>query len=78
RAEAAAPAGSAGVVVELAYRPRETALLAAATSGSEGGFKWARVRGEDILLEQGVEQFERWTGRRAPRRAMAAQVLQRE
>jgi pentafunctional AROM polypeptide len=57
--------GSCPVVLDAAYKPRETALLRqAAVAGC------VCIPGASMLLEQGVEQFERWTSRPAPRRAM--------
>ena len=48
-------------VVEVVYKPRVTALVAQARAAG-----CSVVQGIDMLIAQGVEQFERWTGRRAP------------
>ncbi|KAG8970050.1 3-dehydroquinate dehydratase (3-dehydroquinase) [Tulasnella sp. 419] len=60
-----------GVVVDMAYKPAETPLLTLAAKTAS----WYRVRGVDILIEQGCRQFELWTGRRAPRRQIREAVL---
>jgi len=51
------------------YRPRTTLLLAQAADHD-----CLVVEGIDVLLEQGLEQFERWTGRAPPRRRISAVV----
>ena len=48
-------------IVEVVYKPRVTNLVAQARAGG-----CSVVQGIDILIAQGVEQFERWTRRRAP------------
>ncbi|KAJ3053015.1 hypothetical protein HK097_005242 [Rhizophlyctis rosea] len=58
-----------GVLVEMAYRPRETALVKAAK-----GVGWATVEGIEVLEEQGFEQFARWTGRKAPQAVIRREV----
>jgi len=67
--------GGRGVVVDMAYRPAETPLLALAARA--GGERWSRVRGLDVLLEQGYEQFERWIGRRCPRAIVRKTVCEK-
>jgi pentafunctional AROM polypeptide len=62
-----------GVIVDMAYRPKVTPLLALVKSNTN----WKVSYGIDALIEQGLEQFERWTGRRAPRQVMEDQVLSR-
>lgn len=57
-----------GVVVEMAYRPRITPLLEAAVG-------WDKVDGFEVLCEQGFEQFERWTGLKAPRITMRNAIM---
>lgn len=49
------------VYVELAYTPRLTPMMQKA-----GSCGWKTVVGVDVLVEQGLEQFERWTGRHPP------------
>ena len=70
RAIFAAPAG--GVVVDMAYKPAETPLLALA---KQVGPQWQTVRGLDVLLEQGYYQFHLWTGRQCPKKVVAERVL---
>lgn len=61
------------VVVDMAYKPEETLLLALAkTSGAKN---WLRVPGVEVLLEQGYEQFEEWTGRKCPKEQVSTVVL---
>ncbi|KAI0954260.1 hypothetical protein AcV7_007538 [Taiwanofungus camphoratus] len=60
-----------GVVVDMAYKPAETPLLALASSVAR---KWRLVRGVEVLLEQGFVQFYLWTGRRCPRYAVSERV----
>lgn len=49
------------VVMDIVYAPLQTALLKeAANRGAQC------INGLEMLLYQGVEQFERWTGREAP------------
>ncbi|THH01024.1 hypothetical protein EW026_g1608 [Hermanssonia centrifuga] len=62
---------SEGVVVDMAYRPAVTPLLGLADATAKG---WKTVRGLDVLLEQGYVQFNLWTGRQCPRRAVAEVV----
>jgi len=62
------------VVVDMAYRPAQTPLLRVA---SAAGGNWATVRGVDVLLEQGYEQFKTWTGRVCPKDRVAKQVYQK-
>ncbi|KAI3630607.1 hypothetical protein MIR68_012042 [Amoeboaphelidium protococcarum] len=50
-----------GIYVELAYKPRKTYFMERAASKG-----WKTVEGLQILMEQGFEQFSRWTGLRAP------------
>ncbi|KAF9223187.1 Shikimate dehydrogenase [Gyrodon lividus] len=63
-----------GVVVDMAYKPSQTPLLQLAVETAPG---WARVRGVEVLLEQGYVQFEEWTGRRSPREVVKERVLER-
>ncbi|KAK9721384.1 3-dehydroquinate dehydratase (3-dehydroquinase) [Basidiobolus ranarum] len=61
---------ASGVAVELAYKPRRTPFLKKAESVG-----WSTVEGVQILIEQGLRQFESWTGRHPPRAQMEAQVI---
>ena len=62
-----------GVAIDLAYKPRDTALVQVANA-KEG---WNAVTGVEILVLQGLRQFELWTGKKAPggkiRQAVMAQ-----
>jgi pentafunctional AROM polypeptide len=60
-----------GVAIDLAYKPRDTALvrLAVATKG------WTAVTGVEILVLQGLRQFELWTGKKAPAGKIRAAVM---
>lgn len=63
-----------GVVIELAYDPLETALLKQARERANQG--WIAVEGLQVLPEQGIPQFEIFTGQRAPRQQMRKAALQ--
>jgi shikimate-5-dehydrogenase len=54
------------VLVEMAYRPRVTALMKVASTYSN----WKVLQGTDVLKEQAYHQFTLWTGREAPASAM--------
>jgi len=58
------------VIFDVNYKPFETKLLLQA---QEHGFPI--VRGSEMLLEQGVRQFELWTQRTAPYKVMKSVVL---
>jgi len=58
------------VVVDMAYKPADTPLLRLASVASN----WRTVPGLEVLLEQGYEQFELWTGRKCPRGAVGEKV----
>ncbi|OCH92448.1 aromatic amino acid family biosynthesis-like protein [Obba rivulosa] len=60
-----------GVVVDMAYKPAETPLLALAGNQSK---EWKTVKGVQVLLEQGYVQFQLWTGRRCPKALVAERV----
>ncbi|MCP4667110.1 MAG: shikimate dehydrogenase [Deltaproteobacteria bacterium] len=57
------------VVMDLAYGPRKTPFLAEAEKRG-----CMIVDGRRVLLFQGMEQFELWTGKAAPRKAMEKAV----
>ncbi|KAJ3276205.1 3-dehydroquinate dehydratase (3-dehydroquinase) [Terramyces sp. JEL0728] len=65
---------SYGIVVDMAYRPRSTALLQASQNLDK---KWYQVEGIQVLLEQGYEQFELWTGRKAPKKSIYKTVMEK-
>ncbi|MGM0401968.1 MAG: shikimate dehydrogenase [Chloroflexota bacterium] len=61
---------------DLIYNPRETRLMRTARTAGAGA-----SNGLGMLVHQGAEAFERWTGREAPVKVMYAaceQVLERE
>jgi shikimate-5-dehydrogenase len=66
------PAG--GVAIEWAYDPPVTKLISLARQKKDHG--WITVEGIDLLLEQGYEQFQLWTGRRAPMAAVRRKVYE--
>ena len=59
------------IVFDVNYKPYSTKLLSQAE-----GFNCPLVRGSEMLWEQGVGQFELWTGRTAPYNIMKEVVLQ--
>ncbi|CAG8526249.1 3567_t:CDS:2 [Scutellospora calospora] len=61
-----------GVIVEMAYKPRRTNLL---KKGEEKG--WIGIEGIQILIEQGIHQFEKWTKRKAPRNFIKDNTLEK-
>ncbi|KAI9057708.1 aromatic amino acid family biosynthesis-like protein [Trametes sanguinea] len=65
----AAPTG--GVVIDMAYKPAETPLLALAMNV---GKNWRTVMGVEVLLEQGYHQFHLWTGRHCPKSVVSDRV----
>ncbi|RMZ86732.1 hypothetical protein DV736_g6047, partial [Chaetothyriales sp. CBS 134916] len=64
---------SGGVVVELAYMTKYTALIKQMRDFREkNALPWVIVDGISALVEQAMGQFEIMTGRKAPRKAMTA------
>lgn len=59
------------VIFDVNYKPYYTKLLRQAESAG-----CSLVRGSEMLWEQGVGQFELWTGRTAPYRVMKSVVLE--
>mmetsp|Transcript_12708 Transcript_12708/g.18475 ORF Transcript_12708/g.18475 Transcript_12708/m.18475 type:complete len:810 (+) Transcript_12708:170-2599(+) len=59
------------IIFDVNYKPYWTKLL---HQGDDNGFPI--VRGSEMLWEQGVGQFELWTGRTAPYKVMKAVVLE--
>ena len=59
------------IIFDVNYKPYSTKLLSQAE-----GYKCSIVRGSEMLWEQGVGQFELWTGRTAPYSVMKQVVLQ--
>eukprot|EP00977_Amphora_coffeiformis_P006850 scaffold1501_cov158-Amphora_coffeaeformis.AAC.5 len=63
--------GQLPVVFDVNYKPYNTKLLLQAEAAG-----CSLVRGSEMLWEQGVGQFELWTGRTAPYAVMKTTVLQ--
>ncbi len=61
--------GNKPVVMDVAYRPAETALL---TQARAAGCPF--IQGAEMLIGQGVEQFQLWTKRKAPEHVMRQAV----
>lgn len=55
-----------GLCIDMAYKPRRTPLLAIA----ERRPGWETVTGVEVLLHQAFDQFELWTGLKAPQEDM--------
>ncbi|ORE06034.1 Pentafunctional AroM protein [Rhizopus microsporus var. microsporus] len=64
--------GIKGIICDMAYKPRRTKLLLQAEQKG-----WSCVEGIEILIAQGIAQFEIWTGKRAPVDRIEDQVLRK-
>lgn len=58
--------GKGGLCIDMSYKPRVTPLMRVAQD-QKG---WQTANGVDVLLEQGLIQYEIWTGLKAPRELM--------
>jgi shikimate 5-dehydrogenase len=59
--------------VQLAYKPLETLLIKQMRKFANRG--WITVDGLQVLPEQGLAQFELFTGRRAPANQMRTALM---
>lgn len=64
--------GIKGIICDMAYKPRRTKLLLQAERKG-----WSCVEGIEILISQGIAQFELWTGKRAPIHKIEEEVLKK-
>ncbi|KAI8147274.1 EPSP synthase-domain-containing protein [Fennellomyces sp. T-0311] len=64
--------GIKGIICDMAYKPRRTKLLLQAVQHG-----WSCVEGIEVLIEQGLAQFEIWTGKHAPAQRIEAEVLRK-
>lgn len=64
--------GIKGIICDMAYKPRRTKLLLQAERKG-----WSCVEGIEVLISQGIAQFEIWTGKRAPIDKIEEEVLKK-
>ncbi|KAH8664492.1 type I 3-dehydroquinase-domain-containing protein [Xylariales sp. PMI_506] len=64
-----------GAFIELSYAPLETPLLQQVRKFEDRG--WITIDGLQVFPEQGISQFELFTGRRAPHNLMRSEVRAR-
>ncbi|KAG1054024.1 hypothetical protein G6F43_003938 [Rhizopus delemar] len=64
--------GIKGIICDMAYKPRRTKLLLQADRKG-----WSCVEGIEVLISQGIAQFEIWTGKKAPNHRIEEEVLRR-
>ncbi|KAJ1969038.1 3-dehydroquinate dehydratase (3-dehydroquinase) [Dispira parvispora] len=58
-----------GIALDMAYKPYRTPLLEAAEQHG-----WATIPGVEVLIDQGLHQFRRWTNLPAPSEVMRTTV----
>ncbi|ORX51180.1 Pentafunctional AroM protein, partial [Hesseltinella vesiculosa] len=64
--------GIRGIICDMAYKPRRTKLLLQAERKG-----WSCIEGIEVLISQGIAQFEIWTGKHAPYDKMEQEVLKK-
>ncbi|KAI7853503.1 EPSP synthase-domain-containing protein [Circinella umbellata] len=64
--------GIKGIICDMAYKPRRTKLLLQAFAKG-----WSCVEGIEVLISQGIAQFEIWTGKPAPIQRIEDEVLRK-
>lgn len=65
---------SNGLCIEMAYKPRETPLLRAAKSKPG----WETITGIQVLMAQGFDQYQLWTGMEAPKKVIVDAIMAHE
>ena len=61
-----------GLYIDMSYKLRLTPLMKIAQAHGS----WETANGTDVLLEQGLIQYQIWTGMEAPREVMQAAIEQ--
>ncbi|KAI8993294.1 EPSP synthase-domain-containing protein [Pilobolus umbonatus] len=64
--------GIKGIICDMAYKPRRTKLLLQAERKG-----WSCVEGIEVLISQGIAQFEIWTGKHAPIPAIEQEIFKK-